>query len=311
MITTGDKQQETPAKIRWGAHFKATRESMHLSEKEVASRLHLNPNIITLIESESFKNDTPTIFMRGYLRSYARLLNISDKHINQALNDLGLADHTAGKATPLIRNKKVVANNSGNSFTLWSTSLVVLVLIGLVGMWWNTHNHSPVTDSSGNDTTMVSQNLAPASQAPADPTPKELATTQTETPEPVTPALSNPPSEPTVQAATTATNELQPPVTTPAVTATNNAPGATTNPAMNTPSDIPSEASNNSTLGIDPSATADAANAIDKSIENDLPKPAKKHVARNHHKSQESDDMLPDAGLLPEPGLELDSNDTN
>jgi cytoskeleton protein RodZ len=349
-MTTGDKHPENTAKIRWGAHFKATREALHLSEKDAATRLHLNPNMITLIENENFKNDTPTIFMRGYIRSYGRLLNISDKHINQALADLGFADQSTVKATPL-RTKKVMETPTGSSFTTVSTSIVVLVLAGLVGMWWNTHNRN-TTDSTGSTNTLTMQSnpasgngTAPNTATPTDPTPKELVAAQPPADTTTTAAGTTTTTTPNDATANTVTADGQKTDTAPTAPNPNVAPpiaennpadtGATppnpqnfaapgTNPMAdaNAPTfDLPNDA--NEMAPPAPTTAASVADnngttpdAIDPNkpvVEATKAPTAKRHMAKIHHKRELNDDNMafPEPGLLPEPGMDMDSNEPN
>jgi cytoskeleton protein RodZ len=345
-MTTGEKHQENTAKIRWGAHFKATREALHLSEKDAATRLHLNPNMITLIEAESFKNDTPTIFMRGYIRSYGRLLNISDKHINQALSDLGFADQSTVKATPL-RTKKVIETPTGSSFTTVSTSIVVLVLAGLVGMWWNTHNRN-TPDAAGSSNTLAmpsaqtAGNTAPNTASPTDPTPKEMVAAQpadnttvataptTTTPNDVTAntVTADGQKTDTTNAPTVPNPNVAPPVAennpadtgaTPANPQNPAAPGANpmadaNAPTFDLPNDAnemapPSVANNNNGTAM----TADALDPNKPAVEATKAPTAKRHMAKNHHKRELNDDNMafPEPGLLPEPGMDMDPNEPN
>src|SRR5690349_2418493 len=81
-------QNTTPHIKQFGKRLKHARESLKLSEKEVATRLHLSPKMIPIMENETFEQGPPATFMRGYLRSYARLLQLTDEEINAALNDL-------------------------------------------------------------------------------------------------------------------------------------------------------------------------------------------------------------------------------
>ncbi len=338
MTTSSEKHPENTAKIRWGAHFKATREGMHLSEKDAASRLHLNPSMITVIESENFKSDTPVIFMRGYVRSYGKLLNMSDKHINQALVDLGLTDQSTVKATPL-RTRKVIETTSSNSFTRFSTSLVVLVLLGLVGMWWNTHTHNvpdPAAASTLNMQAANPENVTASNATPGDPTPKELAQSTEPAATPTAPAPTA-----TADAAKSAVNNPTPAAA--AVAENNNGlsgtvlpatqpnqgnaqqPSNTTtaNNAPNPPSpfDLPNDANTENTMAAGGAPTPGATPGAPGTINSDQigglldpnqsgatatadAQPVKKH--KIHHRSEQElagEDMaLPEPGLVSEPG---------
>lgn len=347
MTTTGEKNPENPGKIRWGAHFKATREAMHLSEKDAASRLHLNVNLITLIENETFKDDTPAIFMRGYVRSYARLLNISDKHINQALIDLGLADLTTSKVSSpsLIVTKKIDNTTGSNNFTAWSTSIVVLVLVGLVGMWWNTHSRNNAADAASMAQNSTQGTVVP-NATPTDPTPKELAPAPIQSAETEAPIPAPPPTA-VVQSGQTPSNlptaEQKPagvaPATDPSAVAANTAPANTaTTPTPTGETQPGAVASTTPPIPDGPAvsgdAEANAANTITGNNPNqpatdqtaqaggdptatptDAPKPpvlAKKRI--RHHQPVpdiDSDEMaLPEPGLM-EPGADPDPNETN
>ena len=60
-----------------GAELKAAREGMDVSTREVADALNLPVNVIESLETDDFERLPPTVFTRGYLRSYARLLELS------------------------------------------------------------------------------------------------------------------------------------------------------------------------------------------------------------------------------------------
>jgi cytoskeleton protein RodZ len=181
-MTVNDRNKpEAPLRHQWGARFKAAREAMNLTEKEASARLHLKPYLITVIETERFENGPPAIFMRGYIRSYGRLLNLPEKEITQALAQLNLATPTTLPPISTMQTRTIqYGNNVG-----WSTSLVVIVLVGLVGMWWHTHARTNFKDvvinvptQTAPQTTTIASSHVSTRQAPADPTPNELVNPQ-------------------------------------------------------------------------------------------------------------------------------------
>jgi cytoskeleton protein RodZ len=307
---TDKNNTEAPLKHRWGTRFKTARETLNLTEKDVASRLHLKPNLITIIESERFENGPPPIFMRGYIRSYARLLNLSEKEITQALAQLDLANPATSTPTPMVRKRVSTPNNSG---TGWSTSLVVLVLVGLVGMWWNTHSRNSLKDSTENMQSTqtiapVASNVVQASdstlaRAPADPTPKELLS------QPVVASTAANKSVP-APANNTATPVIasSAPATVPAAQhpAANTAPKAKTELAATTPP-ASEEAETSTNAALNPDTTSDATDqqsALPSTPETEVEaKPAKTntHMAKAKTPEMASDDMaIPEQGLEPE-----------
>src|SRR5579872_1449847 len=106
----------------FGARLKAAREAMNLSQKEAAIRLHLNPNILQILESEDFQKAPPATFIRGYLRSYARLLNFNEEDINAALTQSGLESQTR---TPIIPHLQVETMQS-DRHVQWFSTIAVL-----------------------------------------------------------------------------------------------------------------------------------------------------------------------------------------
>ncbi len=64
-----------------GAELKAAREGMDVSTREVADALNLPVHVIEALEADDYERLPPTVFTRGYLRSYARLLELSPESL--------------------------------------------------------------------------------------------------------------------------------------------------------------------------------------------------------------------------------------
>jgi cytoskeleton protein RodZ len=163
----------------FGARLKAAREALRLSEKDVAARLHLNIKIISIIENEQFENGPPMIFMRGYLRSYARVLNISDDEINVALSQLETTNPAVSVSTQ--RGIKPPQPTS-NKLVRGMTYLIILLLITLVAMWWrNTHTNSNSSLKTINETPAetISQSNTPAPVVALNNTARSMPTVAT------------------------------------------------------------------------------------------------------------------------------------
>lgn len=135
--------QMEPQLMGLGQRFQQARRALNLSEHDVATRLHLKTNIITTIENEAFKNSPPLTFMRGYVRSYARLLNFSEEQVGIAIKELeDLFPKNIPSSTPTKSRKH--ANHHSHPYIRGMTFVVVLVLGSLVGIWWKTqHIPSP------------------------------------------------------------------------------------------------------------------------------------------------------------------------
>jgi cytoskeleton protein RodZ len=62
-----------------GAFLRSEREKMKLSQDQIAQRMRLRPFVIEAIENEAWDRLPPPVFVRGFLRSYARTLEIDEK----------------------------------------------------------------------------------------------------------------------------------------------------------------------------------------------------------------------------------------
>jgi len=74
-------------------------------------------------------------FLRGYIRSYGRIINMTEKNISQALSDLGLSDETAGKAASSCH---VTYPKSRNPQQHWLYQLVNFISCYRIG-WFGGH----------------------------------------------------------------------------------------------------------------------------------------------------------------------------
>lgn len=126
-----------------GQRLKSAREALQLTEKEAATRLHLNVTMITLMENENFAEGPPATFMRGYLRSYAKLLHLSENEITLTLKELESvtpSSHTA-ISTLNLQSKKY-----NERYFHWLTYVIILVLAVLVSVWWRSHSRYVIAD---------------------------------------------------------------------------------------------------------------------------------------------------------------------
>ncbi|HGY1351367.1 TPA: helix-turn-helix domain-containing protein, partial [Aeromonas salmonicida subsp. salmonicida] len=73
-----------------GQLLRNAREQLGWTREQVASRIHLRLTLIAAIESDTYDKQTSHTFIRGYLRTYAKLVGIPDETILAAYDKLGL-----------------------------------------------------------------------------------------------------------------------------------------------------------------------------------------------------------------------------
>ena len=115
-----------------GATLRNAREAAQLSVADVAERMRLSRHHVENLEAERFELFPVSVFLRGYLTSYARLVGIDPEPLLEAYDRRGFGPprlHSPGDAqtTPA----------RGSEFTVTVTTLIVVaVLIVLSALWW-------------------------------------------------------------------------------------------------------------------------------------------------------------------------------
>jgi len=225
-----------------GKRLKQAREGLHLSIKEAAVRLHLNPNVIQILEAEEFKSSLPPTFVRGYLRSYGRLLNIPDQEINTALEQLDITPKpTAIDVTSMLTTGEA---QKDRRYVQWTTYSVISVLIVLVGFWWTSHSHNSTPQLLSEDAPVEPQNKPVAATAPVANAPISIPTaapalTTTATSQPITTAKPPVVNAPAVNTASAPATTVAPAV--PTIQQNTNAIAAQATPAATPPTAQPSQ----------------------------------------------------------------------
>ena len=124
-----DENEAAPEDI--GATLRGAREAAGYSIADVAERLRLSRHHIENLEAERFDLFPVSVFLRGYLTSYARLLRIDSEPLLEAYDRRGFGPpqlHSQDTAPSAPR---------GSEFTVTVTTLIVIaVLIVLSALWW-------------------------------------------------------------------------------------------------------------------------------------------------------------------------------
>lgn len=132
---TIQEAQNNAQEITVGDKFRLAREALNLSLEAVSQAISLRPSILQDIENNRFiHRSTPATFVRGYVRSYAKFLKIAD---SEWLNVIDFGDE---QQNDLGKNARATSSvnqySSHNRWVGYLTTLVVLVVLGMTGMWW-------------------------------------------------------------------------------------------------------------------------------------------------------------------------------
>jgi cytoskeleton protein RodZ len=164
MNMTMNTQTPETSHMSFGAKLQNAREAIGMDRKDAAAQLRLSVTVIDMIEKNEFPDSLPPIFIRGYTRAYAKLLQVSDEIIQAGLEPIKprKVNHEANLAMPVTQMEP---RRKGGGAMKGITTAIVLTMLWLVGSWW--HSHSTPTAV----TALVADNL-----------PAEVVETQTAAP---------------------------------------------------------------------------------------------------------------------------------
>ncbi|HHF4969857.1 TPA: RodZ domain-containing protein [Haemophilus influenzae] len=117
-----------------GEIFRQTREALNLSLEDVAKEITLRPSILEQLENNEFiQKSTPSIFVKGYVRSYAKFLRLPDS----VWENIVFAETEKNDLGKNARSTRTV--NQYSSHNRWIgrlTAIVFVIVIGMTGLWW-------------------------------------------------------------------------------------------------------------------------------------------------------------------------------
>lgn len=140
-----------------GALLQEARHLLGLSQAEVARRLCLNIKIITNIERDEYKELPGLSYIRGYLRSYANLVNISADKVLQSFERQGFVNNFTKTEKPQIKSEPSLSDNKDNITRLIGYILIIVFIAMSLG-WWYEHRGSSLKIINELDTDLTALN---------------------------------------------------------------------------------------------------------------------------------------------------------
>lgn len=140
------------------------REARGLSAREAADTMKLSAHFLEALESEQFDKLPAPAFVRGYLRSYARLLGLSEDEVIACYHDLAGEDRTdpyfASKREARERSAEIVHEHTGQVLIAVFALAVLVMLIALWAVWPSDEEEE--SEARGEDAPEVSIGLVTA-----------------------------------------------------------------------------------------------------------------------------------------------------
>ena len=142
-----------------GEEFRSAREARGLTLSDVSEQIHIRSAYLNAIENEDWAQIGAPVYVRGFLRTYARFLGIDGESAVQRFSEMVPPDRAAAVVT--------TADDDGTGPSVWAILgiLVAVLLVAFAGYeWWQ-------YSSGSSRSAVASATNAPASPVPDSPQP--------------------------------------------------------------------------------------------------------------------------------------------
>ena len=118
-----------------GERLRAARLSMGYDLAKIASELHLTASVVEALEADDFHDVGARVFVRGYLRNYARVVGMPVESVLRQFDEKWPDDDARHS---MVRQSPTLPADGGPSRG-WAGAMTWLMILGLVAlflMWW-------------------------------------------------------------------------------------------------------------------------------------------------------------------------------
>jgi len=165
---------EAPSKDGVGQHLRKAREALDLGRAEAAAGLYLSESIIVALEANDHDALPGPVFVQGYLRKYARLLNIPEEPLLEIYSHQAAPHkHNKKHEGPLAGSPIKPEISSNHTIVRLITWVIALGLLALVAVWWQGDMQWPIGQLEGDSPTAAQDLQSERSFAPDLPEPDD------------------------------------------------------------------------------------------------------------------------------------------
>lgn len=134
-----NKQESSGFSMTPGRLLAAARSARPFSQEDIAKQMRLSVQAIQDIEDDNYERFAAPTFVRGHLRTYAKLVGVSESHVLEALDASKLMPSEPAFKPPIVEGAPVM--NVTRQFStvrnsrLMAVGISAVVVIGLVIAW--------------------------------------------------------------------------------------------------------------------------------------------------------------------------------
>jgi len=128
---------EAKPHLTLGEFLKQVREKKGLTVEVVAEQLKLKNSTVRALEIDNYNEIGSMVYVKGYLRSYAKLLNVNIEHHLQEMSEPN--DHSSAEVVKKAKKTATQATaKNGESFSIW-IAILLIIIIALAAYLWHHH----------------------------------------------------------------------------------------------------------------------------------------------------------------------------
>jgi len=128
-----DELSEDMEMVGPGQMLSEARKKLSLSIDDVTEKLKFKKSLVENIEQDLFDQKLPATFNRGYLRSYAKLVNVDIDEVISAYDMLGVAEVQRSEMQSF---SNLTEKQAEHSRLMWLSYFIAAILFGLMILWW-------------------------------------------------------------------------------------------------------------------------------------------------------------------------------
>lgn len=130
-----------------GSLLRKARNASDLSVQNIAERLRLSVDIVEALENDDTQKLPAPIFVRGYIRSYASLVDLAENRVIKCYNEMSGEEPVASLSTVRLNDTAVDVGGKWRRI-LPFVIVAMLVLLGLI-VWLSTDSTSEMVTDAG------------------------------------------------------------------------------------------------------------------------------------------------------------------
>lgn len=167
--TTDNNDTTTP--LTPGQQLRHAREIKKLTQEMVAKQLFINKQTVIYLEEDNYSKLVAPVYARGYMLSYARLLQIPTEPLMVEFTKL--TEQINNDQPPMKILQEITHTHPEKQQKYWPSFVAIIIIIAAVVLWVYNHyqktnaNKSLLTPTSATVTVVPNIDITPTSDASA------------------------------------------------------------------------------------------------------------------------------------------------